>query len=115
MTYQEYATITHKRNKLIARKRSLLMQVRMNTVHGHGRIGPKANKRMQLAQDAQRLLDSLVIPPKPTQPIGYQVLDTEGGFLGFYNLENREQVQELAAEALGHTDFALKAQPRWKD
>ena len=115
MTYKEYSNLMSKRRRAVSRKRSLLATIRMNKAWLTNVNSVRGKKRVQKIEEAERELATLVVPQKPEQPIGYEVLDEEGDFIGFYALDDKEYIMQDLLEAYGHTHFKLKAKPRHRD
>ena len=114
MTYKEYSEIMARRNRLISRKRSLEMTIRMNEAWLTNQNSVRGKKRLKKIKEARNELVALTIPPKPKQPIGYEVL-VDGVYEGFYATDDIEFVKESAQEILGHNKFKLKQCPRYRD
>lgn len=114
MTYAEYSKELVIFNRIISRRKSLSMTIRMNRVYTIGRCGTKTDARLQLIKEAETNLAALPKPHKPKQPIGYQIL-VDGDFEGFYATDDIDFVKEEAEILLGNTNFTLKAIPRFRD
>jgi len=114
MTYKEYSQLTGRRDHLISRKRSLLMTVRMNDVWSCGRLGKRADDRRKKLNQAKEELATITIPPMPDQPVGYAVYIGDE-WNGFYATDDKEYVREQVTEFLGHNNFRLVAEPRYRD
>jgi hypothetical protein len=97
---QDYYKAIELYDKAISRKRSLLLAIRMNKVWQH-----KPGKK-ELIEELQSKLACLVIPPKPTEPTGYQIYDTNGDFEGF-TLDESEALEYI--ELNGGTIKAVSA------
>ena len=122
MTYKTYSKLQGTRESAITRKRSLLMIIRMNEAWEH--IGKGSNsKRYQDRQNkllqARRDLASLIIPPKPEQPIGYEIY-IDGDYEYYDPTSN---YNDAISKAIDHQTFGdlpqgkvtLKETPRWRD
>lgn len=114
MTYKEYSLALSKYTSAVSLKRSLLMTIRMNKAWLTNTQSKRGLKRVRVIEEAERALAELIIPEKPKQPIGYQVF-VDGDFTGFYATDDIEYVREQATEHLGHSNFKLKAIPRFRD
>ncbi len=94
------------------------MTLRMNSLHNIGKLtGSKRQvARQKKIGNAKNELSVLVIPPKPVQPLGYEVIDeTDDCFVGFWAVDDIDLVQEEASEILGHSNFTLNRKPRFRD
>ena len=114
MNYQEYQIASSKYDHTISRRRSLLMTIRMNEAWQFNVKSVRGIKRQSVIEAAKKELDQIVVPPKPKQPIGYQLL-VDGDYEGFFNSDDKEAVREQAIEILGHENFILVAKPRFRD
>ena len=115
MTYKEYSKLISEHNGLISRKRSLEMTIKMNEVWLVSCTSIRGKKRLAKIEAAKKELSSLVIPPKPKQPIGYEVLDREGTFVGFFATDDIEAVKQYLIEKYGHDNFKYVSKPRFRD
>ena len=115
MTYAEYTKLKGAHESAICRKKSLLMTIRMNKAWDINAKGSeKQVKRQAIIDKAEKELACLVMPPKPTQPIGYEVL-VDGSYEGFISTDDIDSAREQAIEYLGHENFTLKAKARFQD
>ena len=115
MTYEEFSNIEAKRRHLISRKRSLEMTIRMNKAWMTNRNSVRGQKRLAKIEAAEKELASLVVPPKPKHPIGYEVRDEERDFVGFFALDDRQYILEYLEQEYGHCNFELIPSPRYRD
>ena len=114
MTYQEYSKAESKYSAAISLKRSLLMTIRMNDTWQFNVKSIRGMKRQAVIDAAKARLAQLVIPPKPVQPIGYEII-VEGSFEGFVNSDDAAAVQLQVEESLGHSNFTLVTKLRFND
>lgn len=115
MTYKEYFAIVNQRARLISRKRSLEMTIRMNEAWLTNHNSIKGKKRLAKIEAAKKELETLVIPPKPKQPIGYEIINSDGDYVGFYPTDDIEAVKEELLERYGHLNFKIIPKPKWRD
>jgi hypothetical protein len=113
MTYKAWSEAMAEYRTVISKKKSLQMIIRMNRLWITGN-NPRSQKRKKIIKECEEKLAKLVIPPKPKQPLGIQVEEPNGTYIGFFNTDNIEVVKEKLAEA-GYTNYKLKKKPRWND
>ena len=121
MTYAEYSKQSAAHDHAISIKRSLLMTVRANhACAGHFRADSKrGRKRDEKIQNAEAKLQALTIPPKPEQPIGYEVL-IDGDYEGFLASDDLDRIKRECAilQEMGELPagkLTYQAKPRWND
>lgn len=116
MTYKEYSNRLVIYEKVISSRKSLQMTIRMNNVWLTSKTSKRGLKRIAIIEAAEKQLSNLVIPSKPIQPLGYQVIDdSDDCFVGFWAVDDIELVKEEAFAILGHNNFSLNRQPRFRD
>ena len=116
MNYQEYSNQIVAYDKAISSRKSLLMTIRMNKAWLTSKTSKRGLKRITLIEAAQNQLAELVIPTKPTQPLGYEVIDNcDDCFVGFWAVDDSDLVKEEAFAILGHSNFTLNRKPRFRD
>ncbi len=92
------------------------MTIRMNETWLTNKNSKRGLKRIATIESAKKHLANLVIPAKPTQPLGYEVIDDcDDCFVGFWAVDNIDLVKEEAFEILGHNNFTLNRKPRFRD
>lgn len=114
MSYAEYSNQLKDYESAMSLRKSLQMTIRMNTVWLRSKNSIRGRKRVKVISEAQSQLATLIVPPKPVQPTGYEVI-VDGAFEGFYPTDDIELVREQVTEALGHNNFTLNQKPRFKD
>jgi len=119
MTYKEYNSALSKYDHAISRRRSLLMTIRMNEAWQFNVNSVRGMKRQAKIEAAKKELALIIVPPKPKQPIGYQLL-VDGDYEGFFNSDDKDSVFEQALEFLTNSgrefmSWELVAKPRFSD
>jgi len=115
MTYKEYAVLESRYSHAISLKRQLLMTIRMNEAWQTNKNSIRGQKRQVKIDAAKEALAKLIVPPKPKQPTGFEVLDSEGDYVGFFPTDDRKSVLVELEENHGHVDFILNRKPRFRD
>lgn len=118
MTYREYQKLESQRTKIISQRRSLQMTIRMNHAWLTNPKSIRGQKRLAIIADAeQQLADLPPVPPKPEQPIGYQVLDQHGDYIGFWATDDIASVIEDLTAQHGEISktYTLNPKPRYRD
>ncbi len=120
MNHAEYSAAMGKRSHAISRKRSLEMTVRMNRVWDIAvKGGKKQIARAQTIAQAEEELAKIVIPPKPEQPIGYEVM-VDGDWQGFFHSDDLDRIKQECEELqiageLPAGELTYHAKPRHAD
>ena len=115
MTYTEYCEKKAAYDAAVSKKKSLALKLRMNRAWlVAGSKSPRNLKRLAVIKQCQEELDALVVPHKPKQPRGYEIL-VEGTYEGFIAHENLQLAIQQAKEALGHDNFKLRIVKRYHD
>jgi len=114
MNYAEYVKASAIYEKAQTTRRSLQMTIRMNKIWLLNKDSKRGKKRLAIIKSAQTQLNTLIIPPKPKQPIGYEII-VNNEFIGFLPTDNIEIAKEQAKNFLGHNNFILNAKPRYRD
>lgn len=116
MTYKEYSNQIGIYDSAISSRKSLQMTIRMNKTWLTSKTSKRGLKRISIIEAAEKCLAELVVPTKPVQPIGYEVIDNnEQVYAGFWHTDDIAFVKSEAAESLGHSNFTLNAKPRFRD
>ena len=116
MTYKEYSNQISAYESAVSNRKSLLMTIRMNKTWLTSKTSKRGLKRLAVIESAQKQLASLVIPAKPIQPLGYEVIDDcDDCFVGFWTVDDISLVKTEAFEILGHNNFTLNRKPRFRD
>ena len=116
MNYQEYSNQIVSYDKAISSRKYLLTTIRMNKIWLTSKTSKRGLKRIATIEAAENQLAELVVPTKPTQPLGYEVIDDcDDCFVGVWAVDDSDLVIEEALAILGHNNFKLNRKPRFLD
>lgn len=118
MTYQQYQIEASKYRTAISHRRSLLMTIRMNEAWLLNKDSKRGKKRLIKIAAAKSALAKLIVPIKPEQPMGYELI-VDGSYEGFFNTDNKDNAHRQALDYLETLDdfmtWELIPKPRYND
>jgi hypothetical protein len=115
MTYKEFSKLDGERDSIISRRRQLQMTIRANQHYRQFvKGGPKYTEIKNKVDAAEKELLTLLVPPKPKHPIGYEVY-IENEYQFYVANDHKEKVTKYVEKLLGYDNFTLKATPRFRD